>query len=309
MMQSNKLSNKLQKLSSAEIACQFEFEAIGTHWIIDLYGFTKGSLLSKLEKSILERIELFDLTYSRFRSDSLVMNIAQIAGQYSFPEDSVALFEFYRKLYDLSHGQMTPLIGQLMEDAGYDSHYSLKPKTLRSVPAWDDVMTVVGHDISTAATVTLDFGAAGKGYLIDIIGKLLEANACPAYCINAGGDIRFRHPDKSLEVGLEHPDDPSQAIGVVSLRNQSICASAGNRRAWRNFHHIMNPKKLAPVQNVKASWVVASSTMVADGIATALFFMQPSDIKGLGPFDYALIGSDDSELQTIYSDFFKGQLF
>jgi thiamine biosynthesis lipoprotein len=305
----SKLNNKLPKLSPDETVYQFVFEAIGTHWIIDIYDSVVATQQSQLEEKIQARIALFDISYSRFREDSLVATIAQSAGNYDLPEDGVELFGFYKKLYDLSDGLVTPVIGQLLEDAGYDANYSLTPKTLRAVPSWDDTLQIAGRSLTTKRVVTLDFGAAGKGYLVDIIGRLLEAQDCKAYCINAGGDIRFRHPTKSLAVGLEHPDDPSLAIGVVNIHNQSICASASNRRAWRDLHHIMHPQALSSVDTVKATWVVAPTTIVADGIATLLFFMSPKDILGLGSFEYALIENDNSQLQTIYSDFFKGQLF
>ena len=56
--------------------CTFRFEAIGTHWEIE----THELLGRRLEQRILERIEHFDATYSRFRPDSLVSQIAAAPG-------------------------------------------------------------------------------------------------------------------------------------------------------------------------------------------------------------------------------------
>lgn len=52
----------------------FTFEAIGTRWEIE----TREPLGFQLKQRILERIEQFDATYSRFRQDSLVPSCCRL---------------------------------------------------------------------------------------------------------------------------------------------------------------------------------------------------------------------------------------
>jgi thiamine biosynthesis lipoprotein len=306
------LSNKPSLVDTAKPAeplqpqAALSFEAIGTHWLIELYEPITKPHLAQLRAAILTRIDQFDALYSRFRADSLVTKLSQTSGSYEFPPDVLPLLAFYRQLYDVTEGKVTPLIGQLLADAGYDATYSLTPKPLQPVPSWDEALSVAGQQITARQPVLLDFGAAGKGYLVDIIGELIETRNIAAYCVDAGGDIRFRHPTTALTVGLEHPDDPSLVIGTVALRNQSICASAGNRRAWRGYHHIMDPTLLTSMNAVKASWVVAASTMQADGLATALFFTPAARLKTFQPFEYAVMEPDNA---VSFSKFFAGRLF
>ncbi len=54
----------------------FKFQAIGTHWEIESHE----PVGSRLEQPILERIAVFDATYSRFRTDSLVSRIEEFSG-------------------------------------------------------------------------------------------------------------------------------------------------------------------------------------------------------------------------------------
>ena len=63
----------------------FTFDALGTRWEIE----TGRPLGQPLEQRILERIERFDATYSRFRLNSLVSQVATAAhgGRFDFPED------------------------------------------------------------------------------------------------------------------------------------------------------------------------------------------------------------------------------
>jgi len=59
------------------------------------------------------------------------------------------------------------------------------------------------------------------------------------YIVDAGGDIACRNGENSKEeaikIGLENPENFSEIIGIAELRNQSICGSSGNRRAWGNI--------------------------------------------------------------------------
>jgi thiamine biosynthesis lipoprotein len=288
---------------------QLTFEAIGTHWQIDLVAADAD--MSSIQADIQERIGQFDATYSRFRADSWLSKLADITGKVQLPADALPLFELYEQMYLHTKGQVTPLIGQVLSDAGYDAVYSLQPKAIRKPPDWEQAMYLdaANRQLTLNQPVMLDVGAAGKGYLVDIVSELLEDHGIQTYCVDAGGDMRNRTTGKTgepLRVGLEHPDEPGQVIGVADLGNQSLCGSAGNRRQWAGLHHIMSPHTLQPVREIKAVWVVADTTLLADGMATCLFFTQPDILRQYFGFSYTIIYADNSFLQS--SDF-PGQLF
>jgi len=272
-----------------------EFEAIGTHWSIDLPETLDATAVSSVLISIQERIETFDCTYSRFRADSLVTQISQTPGRYQFPSDASALFAWYRLLYNLTNGAVTPLIGNALSNAGYDAQYSLIEKPMTSPKAWDDVMHFdpSTNILETSEPILLDFGAAGKGYLIDIVAAILREAGIESYCVDAGGDIAYRSElNEARRIGLENPHDKSEAIGIATICNQSICGSAGNRRRWGRFHHTIDPRTLTSPTEIAAVWVVADSTMIADGLTTALNFVAPETLLPGVPFSFAILGND-----------------
>jgi FAD:protein FMN transferase len=272
----------------------FVFEAIGTHWQIDIDDHLSAREQKSLLESIHSRIAIFDKNYSRFRDDSLIVEIAQKAGTYTLPEDAQPMMELYKQLYQLTDQLMTPCIGQVMVDAGYDAKYSLEPKKL-SAPIDFDRLTYKYPELSVPEPVLLDFGAAGKGYLIDLVADVLRGQNITSFCIDAGGDILHQSTNNgSLRIGLENPLDVGQVIGVVTLANQSICGSAGNRRKWKNFHHIIDPKTLTSPEHILATWVVASSTLLADGLATALYFAKPEKLQPEFSFEYVILHQDFS---------------
>lgn len=284
----------------------FQFSAIGTHWQIDIFQELDSSLELALKNNVLERIEKFDKTYSRFRKDSWVVRYSIGPSQTSLPDDAYQLLEFYKKLYQLSHGQVTPLMGRTLEDAGYDSTYSLKPKDkITRPPSLFEALSWNERDIEFKIPVLLDLGAAGKGYLVDIICKLIESNGYSSYCVDAGGDI-FYKGQEVIRVGLEHPDDSTKAICIAFISNQSICGSSGNRRRWDRFHHTIDPFTLSSPEKIKAAWVISNSAMVADGLTT-LLTLDPEQkaIKDFN-FDYILMYKDNTVEKSAT---FKGELF
>ncbi len=282
-----------------------EFEAIGTHWVIDLYDSSTRAF--ELLPLIQNRISVFDKVYSRFQPDSLITAIAKKPGLYAFPKDAEPLFFLYQKLYQLTGGAFTPLIGQVMEDAGYDAHYSLESRKLEPPPTWEEAMVYKEQHLTTKRPIVLDFGAGGKGYLVDLVGKMLVEQGVSSFCIDAGGDILYRHKDAvKLKVGLEDPDDVSCVIGLAEVENASICGSAGNRRTWGEYHHIIDPRTLDSPRHILATWVVAKEGLVADALATALFLVPSKVLRTDFSFEYLIMYADRS-VET--SKNWKGELF
>lgn len=295
-MQSKKSKQK-QRLS---------FPAIGTQWEIDIFDSLSPEKFTDIKAKVFQRIEEFDKNYSRFRKDSWVTTVSKKKGSFQIPHDFLPLAELYFSLNSASNGLFTPLIGQTLVDAGYDDVYSLTQKRkLVNPPPFKGTVNLLSDEIVTTAPVLLDFGAAGKGYLIDIIGSLLEDNNAKSYCIDAGGDILLKS-NTPMRIGLEHPMDTSMAIGVAEITNESICGSSGNRRQWKGFHHTINPTTLTSPTEVIATWVIASSGLLSDGLATCLFL--DSDISQYSnfKFEYVIMYKDNSIRK---SDNFPGEFY
>lgn len=288
------------------ISYQFKFEAIGTYWIIDISNYP-GSLSEKeIYSLITSRIEKFDKNYSRFRQDSLVIEMANKPGLYTLPDDAEKILDLYYRFYKITDGLFTPLIGDTLVQAGYDANYSLKPNRLVSPQDWDSALDYKFPTLLLKQPVLLDFGACGKGYLIEIIGDLLLENKINSFCIDAGGDILHRDVKNEIKIGLEDPSNTKRVIGITKLSNKAICSSSGNRRAWGGYHHIINPKTLKSPNEVFATWVVSESAMVADALSTCLFLEEPEKYLQYFDFEYLILYPDYSIKQ---SSEFNSELF
>lgn len=249
----------------------WEFDALGTRWVIT----TDVPVPQPVSTQILDELERIDLMWSRFRDDSTVAEMARTPGTYQIADTDRRLLVWYRDLYDLTGGAVTPLVGQTLADAGYDADYTLTPApTVAAVPDWSEVFEPQppGGGVSLRRAALIDVGAAGKGFAVDRVVEILDEAGVGPYIVDGSGDMRFSPRDKPVRVALEHPMDPTKAIGVIPLTAGALCASASNRRAWASWHHIIDPRTAGPSNEVLATWVLAPEAMLADGLATALFF-------------------------------------
>lgn len=273
----------------------FQFEAIGTHWVVEFNQPTPSVVESEVLEAVHQRIEAYDRTYSRFRKDSVVTEISLSTGVYILPEDSVELFSVYYDLYKRTQGKFTPLIGQVLVDAGYDSEYSLNTKSLHTPGNWEAAITYADTHLTVNTPTLLDFGAGGKGHLIDLVGQVLQHFGITSFLIDGSGDLLHRtQTEKKIRIGLEHPENTQQVIGVAELGSGSLCASAGNRRKWGNFHHIIDPTTLQSAQRAVATWVIADQALIADALATCLFLEDAKVFQSGYEFEYAVIHADYS---------------
>jgi thiamine biosynthesis lipoprotein len=286
----------------------FCFDGIGTSWEIS----TPDPLPSGLRSSVLAEVERYDSTWSRFRQDSLVARMSATPGQYQLPPEAEGLAALYRRLYTLSGGAMTPLIGESLERLGYDPHYSLQPRgEAAPPPAWDAVLAWHGTSLRTTAPVVLDIGAAGKGQLVDLLAEQLRGHGVRDFFIDASGDLLNGSSEDAghepVQVALEHPYDATKAIGTVPLGSGALCASASNRRAWGDgLHHVLDGTTGAPVRTVVATWARADTAMEADALATALFLVPAEDLERQFRFSWLKVFSNGS---AEYSAEFEGRLF
>lgn len=286
---------------------KFQFEAIGTHWEIDIKEDLSESREASLYKKIQDRIEIFDKNYSRFRDDSLVTKISKQAGEYKMPEDFDLMISLYKKAYEITNGLVTPLVGDALVSLGYDDKYTLKRGDTVSALGWDEVLDWQSPILNVKQPTMLDFGACGKGYLVDIVSEIIENDGIKEYIVDASGDMRQRSVGFA-KVGLEDPRSKENVIGTVEIKNESLCGSSGNRRAWEGIHHIVNPKTLISPNDSLAIWTIADTTILSDVLTTCLFFVDPEELKKHFDFEYLILKDDLSvqESQAFQAEIFNG---
>lgn len=303
--------------------------ALGTGIIIS----SSVPISQRLQKRIRDFIEEYESVLSRFRADSLVSRMARAehGGEFEFPTWAQPLFALYSEFYAATHGAFDACIGADLLALGYDNSVQFVPESASSASensgsasaSWSKyhrALPVTWADISrddggttlrTSQPVQLDFGAAGKGYFIDLVTQIIKeefSEQLPAdfdFLVNAGGDMRacFGKENSQIKVALENPFDATQAVGVASIASGALCASSNARRRWKvkdasylgkdasGFEsnliatHLINALDGIPACDLCASWAYVPSktcdfpTAYADALATALFVSKESDLQ------------------------------
>lgn len=276
-------------------------------WDISVWDDITSDEFNKLSDEIISQVERFESTFSRFQGASFLKSLEQISGVIKTPSDMIDILRLYREFYSLSNKRFTPLIGQTLDDLGYDKNYSLTPKDVISMPEdFDETLQILDDEhIRLTKPISLDFGGLGKGYVVDRIANYLTEKDVTHFLVNGSGDVFYKSEDQPISIGLENPLDSSQVIGEIDITGGACCGSASNRRAWRNVHHIVDGLSGESTKEVIATWVIAKSTVIADGLATCLFFCDPKDFFSLD-FEYCIL---DSTMRVHFSKGFTATFY
>lgn len=291
----------------------------------------------RTEQRIRAFVDEYESVLSRFRADSLVSRMAraEYGGDFEFPSWAQPLFAIYDDFYNATQGAFDACVGADLLALGYDNSVQFVPESAtsasenensssgswanyrRSLPVkWADISRDAdGSTLHTNQPVQLDFGAAGKGYFVDLLTQIIKeelSGEAPAnsdssadfdFLVNAGGDMRacFSEENSQIKVALENPFDTTQAVGVASIASGALCASSSARKRWKlrdanclasnAFEsnliatHLINALDGAPAQKLAASWAYIPAktcdfpTAYADALATALFVSQEKNLQ------------------------------
>lgn len=264
----------------------WRFDAIGTAWEIETaYALDQG-----VRDRVHGVIDDFDRVWSRFRADSLVAHLSRSGGSGDSP-DAAAMLDTYLDVSTATDGAVNPLVGESLSALGYDAAYSFVAGAPLAAPReWTSILSWSVEQLSLKSPAIIDVGALGKGRLVDLVRAELS-DIAGDLTIDAGGDIAVR--GREVRIALEHPFDPKLAIGVATIADQSLCASAINRRAWgEGLHHVLDARTGAPVRTWAATWAIAPSAMHADAVATALFFEGGADLARQWGVEWVRMSTD-----------------
>ncbi|WP_103063676.1 FAD:protein FMN transferase [Actinomyces qiguomingii] len=313
----------------------WRFNATGCHWSVH----TCSPLTDTLREKITARIDAFEDVWSRFRAGSLVRRAAagglprRVDGgvELSLPAGSSTLLDLYDRLHAATGGRIDPLAGADLAELGYDADYSFVVRdgaaqrlgAAHGRPTWAAWARHDGDRLVLREPALVDVGAAGKGFLADLLAGWLQEAAHEEYLIDAGGDLLVRSCEP-VRIGLELPGvggsipgaqgiqgaqgnattheaggSTGDVIGAVELTDGAVCASGLSHRTWGpGLHHILDAHTGLPVAGasaVVASWTVARGCAEADGLATALFVADPARLAAAGfAYDFALLRADGS---------------
>lgn len=238
------------------------------------------------------------------------------------------VFNKSAKIYHETDGIFDPTVGVLVNAWGFgpeeaiENLDSVKIKELLKFVGFNKVQIKENKIIKKYPEIYFDFNAIGKGYLVDVIGRLFEEHQIENYMVEIGGEIRARGVnDKNIpwRIAIENPNfDGSRSFATtIQLTNESI-ATSGNYRKFRTtedgqkYVHTINTKTgYASESNLLSASVISKSDCAdVDGYATAFmamglerskaFLKEHPELKA-----FLIFANDKGELETFSSSNFN----
>ena len=148
--------------------------------------------------------------------------------------------------------------------------------------------------VKSDARVQLDFNSIAKGYVVDMVGEMLESHGCSDYIVDIGGEVRCKGRNREGDkwrVGIETPYDGNEAMDdiqrIISVTDAAVATSGNYRRFWyddkgRKIAHTIDPRTgLSAVSQLLSVTVVAPTCAEADAAGTMLLAAGSDDAEAL----------------------------
>ncbi len=263
---------------------------MGTSYSITIPQKLEPAKTRELSGKIRALFESFSHEFSTYDPTSAISGFNQDTSTDPIPVSSqfAKLVLLSTKLATKTKGAFDPTVEPLLAVWGFGHGQSRN-----SIPSQSEIdvarskigvdkLTIKREPPSLRKTIPdlhLDLSALAKGYGVDEVGRLLEAEGYSNYLVEIGGEIRARGRNPRGDfwrIGIAVPDDTRTELEtIVALENTSIATSGdyqkyieidGNRIA-----HIIDPRTGRPIVHQLASATVLHvDCAVADAYATAL---------------------------------------
>jgi thiamine biosynthesis lipoprotein len=134
----------------------------------------------------------------------------------------------------------------------------------------------------TQPSLYVDLSTIAKGYAVDQLAELLVASNITNYLVEIGGEMRLSGLKASgipWKIAIEKPETNQRSIQkIISIGTNAVATSGDYRNYYEEngvrYSHLINPNTGYPIHhNLVSVTVVHSSSMTADGLATALNVM------------------------------------
>lgn len=186
------------------------------------------------------------------------------------------VFQKSNKIYKETNGDFDPTVGVLVNAWGFGPEEkiedldSIKIKELLKFVGFNKVKIENKKVIKKYPEIYFDFNAIGKGYLVDVVGRLFEQYNIVNYMVEIGGEIRAKGKNENNEfwrIAIENPnfDGTRTFATVIQLKNESI-ATSGN---YRKFRTNANGSKYVHTINTRTGYATESNLLSASVISTA----------------------------------------
>ena len=263
---------------------KFEGFALGTVYSVTVVGNAADCIRSQIE----DIFEYADSTMSVFNPNSLLSRINRNETD-SLNADMVRNIELALETGRLSGGKYDITVQPLVEAYGFIDERSepVAVDSLLEYVGYEKISVRDGRLVKESPYIRIDLNSVAKGYVVDLIARMLEAEGFDNYLVNVGGEIFCRGTNASGDrwrIAIDTPYEGNYLPGaatstVLNVAGMGI-ATSGNYRNFRvgadgrKYTHIIDPLTGANTEScLLSATVIASSCAQADAFATMFMVM------------------------------------
>lgn len=261
--------------------------------------FTQYQLLARQIANIaIADIQRLEAKYSRYRSDSELSKINQIAamsGSIDVDNETAGLLNYAVTCYEQSDGLFDISSGILRKAWRFDKGQLPKQQDI------DVLLAHIGwHQLHWSAPtlefpvpgMELDFGGIVKEYAADRAAELCKNAGALHGVVNLGGDVKIigqRADGRPWRIGINHPRQPDALMQTLSLEQGAVASSGDYERCividGVRYAHVINPKTGWPVKHLAAVSVVSDFCVIAGSASTIAMLKEkqgPAWLESMG---------------------------
>ncbi|MFC1760879.1 FAD:protein FMN transferase [Planctomycetota bacterium] len=222
---------------------------------------------------VLNRLEA-QLSRYRESSDVTQLNQAPVNTPVLLSLETFACLEQARQLFEWTDGLFDVTVGRWT----HETPASGKPAKREAFPMTLNVDELTGMRLLD--DVAVDLGGIGKGFALDILAQhlapwqvtqaLLHSGGSTALALDAPSDTR------GWPLTISDPHDASHIFKRFNLKNSALAGSAQIER-----NHIVTPTTGGKRTRHSATWALAPTGALADGLSTAFTMMKSDAIRKL----------------------------
>jgi len=290
-------------------ADELTWSALGSSVVLRL---TDDAVAARARELTEHELAAIDRACSRFRADSELSRVNARAGRWvEVGALLIGALEVALRAAETTAGDVDATVGSALILAGYDRDFSLisGPAAVLSAAREEPPPTVYARELSDWRAVELDRGRGRvrvpRGICLDLgaTAKAWAADRCAAainddlgcgVLVSLGGDIATAGRASSggwrIRVTDDHRAGPGAPGQTVSVLSGGLATSSITTRAWTRagttMHHIIDPRRAAPVRGPWRTASVAAADCTDANVASTAALVRGAGaerwLSGLG---------------------------
>ena len=252
----------------------------------------KQLLNEPLQVLIDQQLELVNDQMSTYRPNSELSRFNQSDASLEVSDATIKVITKALEIYQQSGGAFDVTVGPLVNLWGFGP--DKRPDKVPDADLIDKTKLRIGSQflsiegnklVKAKPDLYVDLSSIAKGYGVDVIAELLTEKGITNFLVDIGGELSAHGTKLKQEpwtLAIERPSLGQNVERLLHIGDNAIATSGDYRNYFESdgirYSHTIDPNTGRPINHKLVSvTVIDKSSMVADGLATAITVLGPEN--------------------------------